>query len=167
MADPTSRWPSPRRDRGSRSARPPASPSSATRRRRCVDPSAAPTAGHPRTSSRRRPGVGCVTSVRRRPSYSVVGVSRAGGQVSSYRHSPSTTARSGSGLVECRTKTRIGGRGSTGASPSHLPKNEIISGTRSMCGPGSDVDGAMWLHGPISSSFSHCSCSNGRKVLLR
>ena len=33
--------------------------------------------------------------------------------------------------------------------------------------PGSDAAGDMWLHGPISSSFSQRKCSNVRKVLLR
>ena len=50
---------------------------------------------------------------------------------------------------------------------SHESKNRIISGTRSRCGPGNDVDGLMCAHGPMSSSRGACSAANVRKVLLR
>ena len=36
-----------------------------------------------------------------------------------------------------------------------------------MCGPGSEVAVAMWLHGPTSRRFSHSSAANVRSVLLR
>ena len=37
----------------------------------------------------------------------------------------------------------IGGLPATSSSRSHLPKKAIISGTRSMCGPGREVAGDM------------------------
>ena len=72
---------------------------------------------------------------------SVRSASRAGGQVASARHSPRISARSGAGRVERRAKTAIGGSTSMPlrSSRSQRPNQRISSGTRSMCGPGSDV----------------------------
>ena len=77
---------------------------------------------------------------------------RSAGHVGSVPHSPRISVRSGAGLVERRRKTTIGGSSSIpfGSSRSQRANQRTISGTRSMCGPGIDVAGDMWLHGPIS-----------------
>ena len=100
---------------------------------------------------------------------SASGRTRSSGQPGSERHSPRISARSGSGRVERRTKTWMGGSSSTpfASSRSQRPNQRQSSGTRSMCGPGSDVAVDMWLHGPISSRLGQSSASNVRKLLLR
>jgi hypothetical protein len=53
------------------------------------------------------------------------------------------------------------------SSRSQRPNQRIISGTRSRCGPGSEVAVDMWLDGPISSAFGARSAAKVRSELFR
>ena len=135
----------------------------ASARRPRAGRAAGPTAGWPRTRSRRW----CPTSPRTSSSSDALGGCGSRACVPSRARAasparsattPRISARSGSGVVERRTNTLDrAARSSTPffSSRSQRRNQRMSSGTRSMCGPGSEVAVDMWLHGPTSRRFGH------------
>ena len=140
--------------RGSRSRAGAPIRGTASARRPRAGRAAAPTAAGRRTRSRRR----CRCHRRSRARRDPVAVrsssrtrERSSGQPGSLRQSPRCIGEVGLGLRRAGgRRPGSAGRSSTplGSSLSQRPNQRISSGTRSRCGPGSDVAVDMCAHGP-------------------